>query len=78
MGLVQNYALLHALKHEIEAKERSASVGLSSFEKHKRKANKESYSTCASNSFLQRSEKKRRFVYSVTQNNTLSVDVQNT
>ena len=39
--------MLRVLKHEIESKEQPVSVGVSSFERHEKKANKESYSTCA-------------------------------
>ena len=39
--------MLHVLKHEIEAKERSVSADVSSFERHDRKEYKESYSTYA-------------------------------
>ena len=38
--------MLRILKHEMEAKEQSVSVGDSSLERHERKANKESYFTC--------------------------------
>ena len=38
--------MLRVLKHEMEAKEQSVSVGDSSFERHERKANKESYFMC--------------------------------
>ena len=38
--------MLRILKHEMEAKEQSVSVGDSSFERHERKAIKESYFTC--------------------------------
>ena len=52
--------MLGVLKHEIEAKEHSVSVGVSSFESHGRKVNKESYSTCALNSYLQRGNKNKK------------------
>ena len=56
--------MLRVLKHEIETKERSVSVGVPSFERHERKANKESYSTCGLNSSLQRGEKNKKvFVF---------------
>ena len=38
--------MLRILKHEMEAKEQPVSVGDSSFERHERKANKESYFMC--------------------------------
>ena len=38
--------MLRVLKHEMEVKEQSVSVGDSSFERHERQANKESYFTC--------------------------------
>ena len=38
--------MVRVLKHEMEAKEESVSVGDSSFERQERKANKESYFTC--------------------------------
>ena len=38
--------MLRVLKHEMEAKEQSVPVGDSSFERHERKANKESYFMC--------------------------------
>ena len=52
--------MLGVLKHEVEAKEHSVSVGVSSFESHGRKVNKESYSTCALNSYLQRGNKNKK------------------
>ena len=56
--------MLRVLKHEIETKERSVSVGVPSFERHERKANKENYSTCGLNSSLQRGEKNKKvFVF---------------
>ena len=59
------------LKHEIEAKESSVSLGVSSFERHERKVNKESYSTCALNSSLQRGHKnKNAFVFCISKQNT--------
>ena len=68
--------MLRVLKHEIEAKERFVSVGVFSFERHERKANKESYFKCALNSSLQKGDK-NKFMYSVSQNNTLHGNVQN-
>ena len=38
--------MLRVLKHEMEAKEQSVSLGDSSFERHERKVNKESCFTC--------------------------------
>ena len=57
MGFIWNVT---RFKTEIEAKEHFVPVGVSSFEKHARKANKESYSKCALNSFLQRCDKNKK------------------
>ena len=68
--------MLRVLKRERETKERPVSVGVSYFERYKRKENKESCSTYALNSSLQRGNKNKK-VYFVTRNNTLCGDVQN-
>ena len=74
MGFIWNVT---RFKTEIEAKEHFVPVGVSSFEKHARKANKESYSKCALNSFLQRYDKNKKVCVFVTQKNTLHADVVN-
>ena len=58
--------MLHVLKYEIEAKERSVSVGVSSFERQAKKV-----ILCVLQIVLYKAATKIRFVYYVTQNRTL-------
>ena len=58
--------MLHVLKYEIEAKERSVSVGVSSFERQAKKV-----ISCVLQIVLYKAATKIRFVYYVTQNRTL-------
>ena len=58
--------MLHVLKYEIEAKERSVSVGVSSFERQVKKV-----ISCVLQIVLYKAATKIRFVYYVTQNRTL-------
>ena len=58
--------MLRVLKYEIEAKERSVSVGVSSFERQAKKV-----ISCVLQIVLYKAATKIRFVYYVTQNRTL-------
>ena len=58
--------MLHVLKYEIEAKERSVSVGVSSFERQAKKV-----ISCVFQIVLYKAATKIRFDYYVTQNRTL-------
>ena len=70
--------MFHVLKHEIEARERTMSVGVSSFERrHERKANKECYLRCALNSSLQRDDESIKACVFCNWSNTLYGHVLN-
>ena len=58
--------MLRVLKYEIEAKERSVSVGVSSFERQAKKV-----ISCVVQIVLYKAATKIRFVYYVTENRTL-------
>ena len=58
--------MLRVLKYEIEAKERSVSVGVSFFERQAKKV-----ISCVLQIVLYKAATKIRFVYYVTQNRTL-------
>ena len=69
--------MFRVLKHEIEAKERSVSVGVSSFERRGDKWTKNVYFACDLNSSLQRGNERKKACGFCNSNNTLHGDVPN-
>ena len=70
--------MFRVLKHEIEAKERSVSVGVSSFERHGRQVNKEClFRVWFLNSSLQNGSERKKACVFCNSNNTLHGDVPN-